>query len=149
MDLIQLFKTPAMSAIIAAITAIASAPLTQRLNRRATELQWLREKKGQAYADLLTSLDRLANVLMRVSANPTPENNQDFKAAGEQFTRARSIADLYAPASVSASLSEVDLVSITNADTGNWMRYVEALGAVRAHIVQSAREDLGSHGRKR
>jgi hypothetical protein len=148
MDLIQLFKTPAMSAIIAGIIAVFSAPLTQRLNRRATEIQWLRERNGQAYSELLTSLDRLANVLMRVSVNPSAENKQDFKTAGEQFTRARSVAALYVPASVDTFLSEVDFVSMTNAPTGDWTSTVQSLAAVRVHIVQCARKDLGSEGGK-
>lgn len=95
------------------------------------------------------SLDRLANVLMIVSAKPTPENKQDFKIAGEHFTRARSIAELFAPASVATRLSEVDLVSMQNAQTGNWTSTVQSLAAVRAPIVQCARRDLGSNCRKR
>jgi hypothetical protein len=58
-DFIELSKSPVISAVIAAVTAILSAPLAQRLNRRVTELQWLRERRGQAYADLLSSMDLL------------------------------------------------------------------------------------------
>ena len=50
-DLLELFKTPAISAMIAAAAAILSAPLVQRLNRRSNELQWLREQRARAYAD--------------------------------------------------------------------------------------------------
>lgn len=144
-NFIELFKTPAVAALIAAVTAILSAPITQRLNRRSAELQWLRERRGQAYSELLTSMDTLANVLLRVSANPTPENTQDFKTASEQFLHARSIADLYAPKSVSTLLGQADLVSILNAGADNWhAASAQALTAIRAEIVQCARNQLGS-----
>ena len=143
-NLIELFKTPAISAVIAAITAILSAPLTQRLNRKATEIQWLREQRGQAYAELLTSLDCLGNVLLRVSAKPTPENSQDFKAASEQFLRARSMIDLYAPKKVSVLLGRADFVHILNAGSGDWNASARALFAVRAEIVQCARDQLSN-----
>jgi hypothetical protein len=144
-NLVELFKTPAVAALIAAVTAVLSAPLTQRLNRRATELQWLRERRGQAYSELLTSMDNLANVLLRFSANPTAENSQDFKTASEQFLQARSVIDLYAPKSVSTLLGQADLVSVLNARAGNWhVASVQALVAIRAEIVQSARTQLGA-----
>jgi hypothetical protein len=143
-NLVELFKTPAISALIGDTTAIFSVLLTQRLDRRAAELQWLRERRGQAFSELLTSLDSLGNVLMRVSANPTPENDQDFKTASERFLNARSMAELYAPKRLSILLGQADLVAILNAGTGNWLDTVKALGAIRKEIVQSARNQLGS-----
>jgi hypothetical protein len=143
-NLIELFKTPAISAVIAAITAILSAPLIQRLNRKATEIQWLRERRGQAYSELLISMDFLGNVLLRVSAKPTAENNQDFKSASEQFLRARSMIDLYAPKKVSVLLGQADVVHILNAGTGDSNASVRALAAIRAQIVECARDQLGN-----
>jgi hypothetical protein len=143
-DFIELFKSPAISALISAITATLSAPLTQRLNRRAAELQWLRERRGQAYADLL-SLDLLGRVLMRVSANPSPENRQDFRTASEQSLHARSSAGLYAPKTVSALLDRADLVVILNAGNPNQcLAGTQALAAIRAQIVECARNQIDS-----
>lgn len=147
-DLIELFKTPAISAVIAAITAICSAPLTQRLSRKATERQWLREQRSHAYADLLSSLDYLSNTHVRMSQlceNRTSEDVQDFKTASEQFRRARSVADLYAPAEVSAFLDNADSVSICTAGTENWhLATAAVLGNIRKQIIEIARRQLGS-----
>jgi hypothetical protein len=144
-DLIELFKTPAVSAIIAAGSAIVSASLTQILNRKATERQFLREQRGQAYSDLFTSFDGLVNTLLRVSANATPENQQDFKTASDRYSRARSVADLYAPASIGSLLKEADQIIVQTVGSPNWhLKAAMALAVVRQNIVQSAREHLGN-----
>lgn len=144
-NLIELLKTPGMAALIAATTAIVSAALTQSLTRKAAERQWLRERRGRAYDELLTSLDYLADVLIRLSAHPTPENSQDLKTASEQFQRARSLATLYAPKSVSALLGQADLVFIQKVGAPDqYLAGTVALVAIRERIVQSAREQLGS-----
>jgi hypothetical protein len=103
-NLVELFKTPAISALIGATTAIFSVLLAQKLNPRDTERQWLGDRRAQAYSELLTSLDSLANVLMRVSHKPNPEDDQDFKTASQRFLNARSKAELFAPKNLSVLL---------------------------------------------
>jgi hypothetical protein len=90
-------------------------------------------------------MDYLGAVLMRMSANPSPENRQDFKVASGQFLHARSTADLYAPKTVSALLGQADFAVILNAGAPNqYLAGTQALAAIRAEIVQCARSQLGS-----
>jgi hypothetical protein len=82
---------------------------------------------------------------MRMCANASPENRRDFKTASEQFLHARSTVDLYAPKTVSSLLGQADFVVILNAgDPNQYVAGTQALAAIRGHIVECARSQLGS-----
>ena len=85
-DLVELFKTPALSAFIGASTALVGIPLTQWLSRKATHTQWLREKRASAFVDLLTALDRALDADMQAEDDRAYADTADYKTMSETFS---------------------------------------------------------------
>jgi hypothetical protein len=153
MNLVELFKTPAFAALVAAggtlAGAILTALVTPWINRRSAHTQWLRERRSHSYEILITSLDRLANAELRAAHNPNAEKIGAFKAASEEFSRARSITSLYAPASIVESLMAATLTVVTetfqDGDPTQWFnKAVMALAVARQQIIEVTRKDLQS-----
>jgi hypothetical protein len=149
--LVELFKTPAMSALIAAASAIVSAALSQSWSRRTAEGHWFREQRAKAYSELISALDHLANVQIRLSRRETEEDLEDFKAASEEYRRARTTIELYAPQhmidlldkaldeTIAASFQSVGMIG------GKSKFYAEsalALAGIRPKVIQIARDHL-------
>lgn len=97
-SLIELFKTPAGSSLVTALTAVVSVWMTQHFSRKTAQLTWLREQRARAYAYLIDSLDELASILFRLSneTTPAPEQlQQRYSAAAAHYRGACSFTDLF------------------------------------------------------
>jgi hypothetical protein len=145
--LLELFKQPAVSAFIGAAAALLGVPLTQHLTRKATHAHWLREKRASVYADLVTSFDSLAVAMRRMPVNPSPEHEQRYLEATDDYRRAASVTDLYAHREI-RDLLRTGLIAYQHAmkegDPRCYAKGLEAHLKIRPQLIELARNELQS-----
>lgn len=148
-DLVELFKTPALSALIGASAALGGIPLTQWLGRKAAHTQWLREKRANAYADLLFALDKTVLADQRAAKDPRSAYTETYLALLDSFRRAMFTVQLYGHPAL------LTLLAIANQKSNALVPYFEAnaldgttfaknaelWNEIRPEIVHIAREE--------
>ena len=140
-DLVEFFKTPALSALIGASTALVCIPLTQWLNRKATHSQWLREKRASAYADLLTALDHALDADMQAEDDRAYADTAAYKTISADFFRARSTVQLFGHRSLITLLDDAE--ARARGATG-FGQSAQTLIEIRPQILNVARKEFRS-----